>query len=95
MTVIDAWFAKSLGTSLQTSSKRISIRGIRSRHVSTDFVNIALYFCDQDNAAKITVEAHIVDELKASLLLGVDVMGCEGFRLDFGPKAAIYLHTWA
>jgi hypothetical protein len=36
----------------------------------------------KDNAACIRIEAHLVENLKAKLLIGMDIMGHEGFRLD-------------
>lgn len=36
--------------------------------------------------ARIQVEAHLVDDLKAGLLIGIDVMGREGFKLDFSTR---------
>lgn len=46
--------------------------------------------------AKITIEAHLVDNLKAKLLIGTDVLRREGFSLDFekaGARIASYHDT--
>lgn len=44
------------------------------------------YFRGADNVACIHIEAHLVENLKAKLLVGMDVIGHEGFRLDFHVK---------
>jgi hypothetical protein len=59
---------------------------IDSRHVSSAFVTLDVYFRGAENAARIPVEAHLVETLKAKLLIGTDFMGHEGFRLDFDAK---------
>jgi hypothetical protein len=46
-------------------------------------MNLLVFFPSQDNVAKIMVEVHLVDYLPAQLLLGVDAIGREGFRVDF------------
>ena len=62
------------------------VAGIGSRHLSSAFVSFDAFFHNTDNAACIRIEAHLVENLKAKLLIGMDVMGHEGFRLDFDAK---------
>ncbi|KAJ5255089.1 hypothetical protein N7505_010240 [Penicillium chrysogenum] len=49
-------------------------------------VSFDTFFRGADNAACIRIEGHLVDNLKAKLLIGMDVMAHESFRLDFGAK---------
>ncbi|KAJ9484139.1 hypothetical protein VN97_g9234 [Penicillium thymicola] len=59
---------------------------IGSRHLSSAFVTFDAFFRGADNVARIPIEAHLVENLKAKLLIGMDVIGHEGFRLDFDAK---------
>ncbi|KAJ6156792.1 hypothetical protein N7497_005677 [Penicillium chrysogenum] len=61
------------------------LRNIPS-HLSSAFVSFDTFFRGADNAACIRIEAHLVENLKAKLLIGMDIMGHEGFRLDFDAK---------
>ncbi|QQK41290.1 reverse transcriptase [Penicillium digitatum] len=85
MTIIDADLAKSLGIPLQKCTP-VPVAGIGSRHLSSAFVSFDAFFRGADNAACIRIEAHLVENLKAKLLIGMDVIGHEGFRLDFDAK---------
>jgi dUTPase len=85
MTIIDADLAKSLKLPLQKCTP-VPVAGIGSRHLSSAFVSFDVYFRGADNAACVRVDAHLVENLKAKLLIGMDVMGHEGFRLDFDSK---------
>ena len=60
--------------------------GIGSRHLLLAFVSFDAFFRGSDNAACVRIEAYLVDNLKAKLLIGMDVMGHEGFCLDFDAK---------
>ncbi|KAJ5261633.1 hypothetical protein N7497_004097 [Penicillium chrysogenum] len=85
MTIIDAELAKSLDLPLQKCTL-VPVAGIGSRHLSSAFVSFDTFFRGPENAACIRIEAHLVENLKAKLLIGTDVMGHEGFRLDFDSK---------
>ncbi|KAG0158329.1 hypothetical protein PDIDSM_5842 [Penicillium digitatum] len=52
----------------------------RIRHLSSAYVSFDAFFRGADNAACIRIEAHLVENLKAKLLIGMDVIGHEGFR---------------
>ncbi|KAJ5944494.1 hypothetical protein N7516_004662 [Penicillium verrucosum] len=82
---MDADLAKSLGLSLQKCTP-VPVAGIGSRHLSSAFVSFDVFFRGVDNVARIPIEAHLVENLKAKLLIGMDIMGHEGFRLDFDAK---------
>ena len=43
--------------------------------------------CGVPSAGKLTIEAHIVPELRAKLLIGVDVMRPEGFTICFDKES--------
>ncbi|KAJ5962734.1 hypothetical protein N7501_007675 [Penicillium viridicatum] len=85
LTIIDAELAKSLGLPLQRCIP-VPVAGIGSRHLSSTFVRFDAFFRGVDNTACIQIEAHLVENLKAKLLIGMDIMGYEGFRLDFDSK---------
>ncbi|KAJ5521179.1 hypothetical protein N7527_005294 [Penicillium freii] len=85
LTIIDAELAKSLGLPLQRCTP-VPVAGIGSRHLSSAFVQFDAFFRGVDNTACIQIEAHQVENLKAKLLIGMDIMGYEGFRLDFDSK---------
>lgn len=85
MTIIDANLAKSLDLPLQKCTL-VLVVGIGSRHLSSAFVSFDVFFRGPENAACIHIEAHLVENLKAKLLIGMDVIGHEGFRLDFDSK---------
>lgn len=58
MSIIDAELAKSLNLPLE-ETKPIPVSGIGSKHVSTHYVNLDVYFRGSDNVAKLTMEAHL------------------------------------
>ncbi|KAJ5752832.1 hypothetical protein N7520_008426 [Penicillium odoratum] len=94
MTLIDTKLAKSLDTTIQRISPPIPVSGIGSKHMSSDYITIDLYMLGQhatcgQAAAKLTIEAHLVDNLKAQLLIGMDIMGSEQISLDFKHRRAI------
>ncbi|KAJ5866178.1 hypothetical protein N7534_000731 [Penicillium rubens] len=85
MTIIDADLARSLDLPLHKCTP-VPVAGIGSRHLSSAFVSFDVFFRGSENAARIPVEAHLVDNLKAKLLIGMDIMGHEGFRLDLDAR---------
>ena len=67
---------------IRTMASPISVRGIGSNHHSTNqYVLLEMYLPGKRNGkdvrAKITREAHLVDGLKAKMLLGTDIIGPE------------------
>ncbi|KAJ5543523.1 hypothetical protein N7535_005948 [Penicillium sp. DV-2018c] len=81
MTLIDEKFAMTLNADVKTTTP-ISVSGIGSIHLSNKYIVIPLYFEGESNVAKLTVEAHLVPDLKATLLIGMGVIASEGFRID-------------
>ncbi|KAJ5675356.1 hypothetical protein N7462_008253 [Penicillium macrosclerotiorum] len=91
MTLIDSELARKLDTTVRRISP-IPVSGIGSQHVSNAYIQIDLYFAGnrpstaEQAIAKVPIEAHLVDNLKAQLLIGIDVLGPEGFAIDFASR---------
>ncbi|KAJ6054637.1 hypothetical protein N7444_003735 [Penicillium canescens] len=81
ITLIDSDLVKELRAQA-TPTKPILVHGIGSKHVSSSYVVIDTFYFGKDNTAQITIEAYVVDKLRAGLLIGMDVIGHEGFRID-------------
>lgn len=88
MTLIDTSLAHSLQLQSYDTSD-IPVAGISSKHISSLYINLPIFFYGEHNIAKVTVEAHLADDLAAQLLLGMDVMGHEGFRMDLDIKTIL------
>ncbi len=73
----------------------ISVRGIgATRHLTNEYVVLDLYIHGEIPGQGIATahlqrEAHVVDNLKAKLLLEVDILTPEGMRLDFQERRLI------
>ncbi|KAJ5232494.1 hypothetical protein N7468_005450 [Penicillium chermesinum] len=87
MTLIDSALAKDLNVPIH-KIKPIPVSGIGSQHISDAYVKLTLQFYGPKATAEVHAEAHLVDGLRAKLLLGIDVMGAEGFKLDFERRQA-------
>lgn len=72
----------------------IPVRGIGSTiHKCEEFAVIDLYIPGKDGqTAKITREVHLVNNLKAKLLIRVDIMGPEGIVADI-PRRVAVIHS--
>lgn len=46
--------------------------GIGSRYISSKYIDLPIFFSGDDNIARIDIEAHMVDNVAARLLLGMD-----------------------
>ena len=84
VTLIDRAFLREQAPDIhvRTMASPISVRGIGTNHHSTsEYVLLDMYLPGRHNSkevrAKITREAHIVDDLKAKMLLGTDIIGPE------------------
>ena len=82
MTIIDADLAKSLDLPLQKYTL-VPVASIGSRYLSSVFITFDIFFRGTDSVARIPIEAYLVQNLRAKLLIGIDVIGYEDFRLDF------------
>lgn len=45
-----------------------------------------MFFRGLDNTVCVYIKVYLVDNLKAKLLIGIDIIGYKGFRLDFDTK---------
>lgn len=73
---------------INTMSTFLRVRGIKSsKHESKEYIPLSLYFSGKDNMgqqvyASLTCEIHLVEGLKANLLIGNNIMSLEGFIID-------------
>lgn len=88
MTLIDTKLAAMLPYEPVTIPA-IPVSGIGSQHISNQYVRVPVYFIGDKAMGRVWIEAHIVDDLKAKLLVGTDVMGPEGFILHIPRSQAI------
>ncbi len=97
VTLVDkGWLAKYLpAQKISTMSTPLKVRGIgASKHESGEFAVLSLYFPGKDNAgqlvyASLTCKIHLVEDLRANLLIGNDIMSPEGFVIDVKGKKAL------
>ncbi|KAJ5328946.1 hypothetical protein N7452_009336 [Penicillium brevicompactum] len=86
MTLIDASLARSLDTPILRMTEPVQVHGIGSKHKSDEYIRVPVFFPGHDSVAKIVVEAYLVDSLRASMLIGIDVLATQGFRLDLEKR---------
>ena len=92
MSIIDRKFLSTLsGYEIKHMGSKVRIRGIGSQiHLSDEFIVLTFYLRGKLNgqqaAAAITRELHVVDELKANMLIGNDIITPEGMCLDFSKQ---------
>ena len=93
MSLIDrAFLAKEIPRAIiQKMASPISVRGIGSTdHKTNEYVLLDFYILHKDNrTAHLRRELHVVEELHANILIGIDIMGPEGIVLDVNSKTAI------
>ena len=83
--IIDIILAKSLNLEFKAIDP-VPIIGIGLRHLLTIYIIFDTYFRSRDNVAYIPIEAYLVENLKAKLLISIDVIGYKGFRLDLDAR---------
>ena len=90
-----AWILSILSNvSIKKMQAALKVKGIGSTtHESVEFVHISIYFLGvtKDESAVlacITREIHLVDDLKAKMLIDNDFLGFEGFIIDIEGKFA-------
>lgn len=72
MTLIDSSLASTLHLQFHDTSD-IPVAGISSKHISSKYIDLPIFFSGDDNIARIDIEAQMVDkEVAARLLLGLD-----------------------
>ncbi|KAJ5968897.1 hypothetical protein N7501_005145 [Penicillium viridicatum] len=82
----EEWPPREVAWAAITKSTPVPVTGIGSRHLFSAFVSFDAFFRGADNVACIRIKADLVENLKTKLLIGMDVMGHEGFCLDFDAK---------
>ena len=93
VTLIDKDFllSQSPDIEIRTMSSPITVRGIgSSKHLTAEYVVTPILFTGERDGkpmeARFMREAHIVQGLKAKMLLGIDVMGPEKFEMSLATK---------
>ncbi len=76
-------------------STPLQVRGIKaSKHKSEEFAALSLYFLGKNNAGQLvyvslTCEIHMVEDLRANLLIGNNIMFPKGFVIVVRRKKAL------
>lgn len=79
---------------IKSMANPLHVRGIgAATHLSKDYIHVPFYFPGTNNdgkpvLAEIRREVHLVEGLKAKMLVGNDILVPEGFVLDLSNKAA-------
>ncbi|KAE8383975.1 hypothetical protein BDV23DRAFT_189695 [Aspergillus alliaceus] len=87
--IINAEFARQIPDSDISNNDPITVSGIGSRHATSKCASFDIYIPGHldsgsgDAFAKIRIRAYLVDDLRTNLLIGMDILGREGFVLDF------------
>lgn len=72
------------------NTQPVYVNGLGSRVQCSTYIKLSIFMFGTlhgtSSAAKLSIEAHIVPELRAKLLVGVDVMQPEGFTISFGKE---------
>ena len=93
MSLIDRKFLKEIlpHAVIKKSKTPINVRGIGSaRHATDEYCLLDLYIpgmaIGKASVAHIRREVHIVENLKAKMLMGVDILGPERMSIDIGEE---------
>lgn len=96
MTLIDKNFLiKECPTiNLAKMPSAMTVRGIGAQfHDASKFALLDLFFPDgKGNAGHISRELHVVDDLPAKILIGIDIMSPEGWCVDFKANTLTLPH---
>lgn len=86
MTLINETVANSLNLPVHDTDP-INVNGLHSKVQTHHYISVDIFILgtinDSPSAAKLTIEAHIIPELQAKVLIGTDVMVPEGFDISF------------
>ena len=92
MSLIDRTFLTEAAPDIPTRrmASPISVRGLgTTNHNTNEYVLLRIYIPGLDGRlALIERELHVVDDLRAKVLIGIDVLGPEGIILDMGRRIA-------
>ena len=90
-TLIDASLAQRIPAT-RRGKLPLAVNGIGSKHISQDFICFNIFFRGFIKGTTVTgmltIEAHLVENLKPGLLIGMDVMASNGFELSFVKRKA-------
>lgn len=93
MTLIDRRFLKeqASGTAIHNMSSPIPVRGLSSTvHQSNQYARVDIHLPETNGqTAVISREAHIVEDLKAKMLVGMDILAPEGITMNLPRKIAV------
>ena len=89
MSLIDRKFVLDNNIPIKKMPTVMNVKGIGDRkHDASEYVRIKLHFFGPDGIALIEREFHVVDDLTATALIGIDIIKPEGICLDFGKDVA-------
>ena len=89
MSLIDRKFVHENDIPIKKMPTMMNVKGIGDRkHDASEYVRIKLYFPGPDGIALIDREFHVVDDLTATALIGIDIIKPEGICLDFSQDVA-------
>ena len=90
MMLIDKTLTLSLGVPMH-NTQPVNVNGLGAHVQCSTYIKVDVFMfgelCGVPSAGKLTIEAHIVPELYAKLLIGVDVMCPEGFTISFDKES--------
>lgn len=97
VTLVDKhWLLKHFPDQMiSTMSTPLKVRGIgASKHESSEFAALSLYFPGKNAVGNLVYaafwcEIHLVEGLRANLLVGNDIMSPEAMVIDLGKKTAV------
>jgi len=75
-------------------SSHVPVRGFGNKvSKASEFLNLNVFMDGTDElgpaTAKVTMEVHVVDHLKANILVGTSVLNAHGISLDLGTQEAV------
>ncbi len=91
MSLIDRKFLADQAPSIpvQQMPSPITVRGLgTNRHKSKEFVTLDIHLPGDGRTTVVTREVHIVEDLKAKMLIGIDILGPEKVLLDLDARIA-------
>ena len=89
-----AWEQSQGGYRPRTMAPPLKVRGIgASKHETDEYILEPLYFpAISENGQRVVVpikrELHLVDKLRANILIGNDIIGPEGITMDIAKEKA-------
>ena len=92
MTLIDKDFLKEVAPDavMKNMASTMSVKGVTpGKHSLVNYATINLYFPGNEcRSAAIHQKVHMIDGLKAKMLIGIDILGKKSFTINIGNKKA-------